>query len=264
VEGAAYQTCKTAGRVAHRFPPGYRYRYLPFDFLEAVTAIVAAEPAAADAILARAERQRWTLAQVRLEAARHRTNYHLSSGGDIASSIDDLIKAGRTYNAIEADPPWTFGKWTTGNRGGHSSSYRKMEIDAICALPVGQLTTDRTHLFLWVPAAMLEESFTVFRAWGFCYGRTEIVWKKTQEFGTGWRVRMFHEHLLIGVMPKSPVWHDKTMGSIVEAPRGKLHSEKPAIFHELIERAVAGPYLELFGRTARKGWTVCGDQVLAR
>ena len=88
--GPAYQTCKNAGRVAHRFPAGYRYRYMPFDFLEAVTAIAAAEPAAADALLAMADRQRWTLAQVRLEAARHRTNYHVSSGGDIATSIDDL------------------------------------------------------------------------------------------------------------------------------------------------------------------------------
>ena len=160
-----------------------------------------------------------------------------------------------------ADPPWTFGTWKTANRGGHLSSYRKMELDAICSLPVRQLTTDRTHLFLWTPAALLEEAFQVFRAWGFAYGRTEIVWKKTQEFGTGWRVRMLHEHLLIGIMPKSPVWRDRTIASIVEAPRGKLHSEKPAIFHELIERAVAGPYLELFGRVERHGWTVCGNQV---
>jgi N6-adenosine-specific RNA methylase IME4 len=259
--GPAYQTCKTAGRVAHRFPPGYRYRNMPFVFLEAVTAIAAAEPAAAGTILARADRQRWTLAQVRLEAARHRSAYDAMTGGDIATSIDDLIKADRTYNAIEADPPWTFGKWSSGNRGGHSSAYRKMEIDAICSLPVCKLATDRTHLFLWVPAAMLEESFAVFRAWGSAYGRTEIIWKKTQEFGTGWRVRMYHEHLLIGVMPRSPVWRDKTIGSIVEAPRGKLHSEKPPIFKNIIERAVAGPYLELFGRTARKGWTVCGDQM---
>jgi N6-adenosine-specific RNA methylase IME4 len=256
--GPTYHTCKNAGAVARRFSQGSRYRDLGFAIHEAVAAI---EPDAANTILTAAHRQHWTLARVRLEANRQRTNYHVLTGGDIVASINDLIKARRTFNAIEADPPWTFGAHTNGIRGGHSANYRKMEIDAICSLRVSQLTTDRTHLFLWTPAALLEEAFEVFRSWGFSYGRTEIIWRKTQEFGTGYRVRMEHEHLLIGVMPKSPVWLDKAIGSVVEAPRGKLHSEKPAIFHELIERAVEGPYLELFGRVRREGWTVCGDQV---
>ncbi len=38
------------------------------------------------------------------------------------------------------------------------------------------------------------------------------------------------------------------------------HSRKPDGIHERIERLVAGPYLELFARQQRPGWTVWGNQ----
>jgi len=38
------------------------------------------------------------------------------------------------------------------------------------------------------------------------------------------------------------------------------HSRKPDETHERIERLVAGPYLELFGRQQRPGWTVWGSE----
>ena len=38
------------------------------------------------------------------------------------------------------------------------------------------------------------------------------------------------------------------------------HSRKPDSVHEIAE-ALPGPYLELFGRRPRKGWTVFGNEV---
>ena len=38
------------------------------------------------------------------------------------------------------------------------------------------------------------------------------------------------------------------------------HSRKPDEAHERIERLVGGPYLELFARTSRPGWTSWGNQ----
>jgi N6-adenosine-specific RNA methylase IME4 len=38
------------------------------------------------------------------------------------------------------------------------------------------------------------------------------------------------------------------------------HSRKPDCVPSRIERLVAGPYLELFARTQRPGWTVWGNQ----
>lgn len=38
------------------------------------------------------------------------------------------------------------------------------------------------------------------------------------------------------------------------------HSRKPDCVHERIERLVAGPYLELFARQRRPGWTSWGNE----
>ena len=139
-----------------------------------------------------------------------------------------------------------------------------METDAIMALPVRKVCTPATTLYLWVPHALIKEGFLVMEAWGFRDSHSEIVWDKRGKGGggVGHYARMVHEHLLIGVGPESPTW-DGTIPSIISAPRGK-HSEKPDIFYKTIEKAVGGPYLEMFGRKERDGWTVCGDQVTDR
>lgn len=41
----------------------------------------------------------------------------------------------------------------------------------------------------------------------------------------------------------------------------RQHSRKPVCVYDRIERLVEGPYLELFSRTTREGWTVWGNQV---
>jgi N6-adenosine-specific RNA methylase IME4 len=47
---------------------------------------------------------------------------------------------------------------------------------------------------------------------------------------------------------------------VVVAPVGE-HSEKPDEVYRRIERLYPGPYLELFARKPRKGWTVWGNEV---
>ena len=42
--------------------------------------------------------------------------------------------------------------------------------------------------------------------------------------------------------------------------RKREHSRKPDEQYELIEACSPGPYLELFGRGIRKGWTTWGAQ----
>jgi N6-adenosine-specific RNA methylase IME4 len=44
------------------------------------------------------------------------------------------------------------------------------------------------------------------------------------------------------------------------ADRGR-HSKKPDKFYDYIEERSAGPYLELFARNRREGWTSLGNQV---
>ncbi len=44
------------------------------------------------------------------------------------------------------------------------------------------------------------------------------------------------------------------------AARKREHSRKPAEQYEIIESCSPGPYLEMFGRGERDGWTIWGDQ----
>ncbi len=53
--------------------------------------------------------------------------------------------------------------------------------------------------------------------------------------------------------------------SVVFAPHvlknGKrVHSAKPDAFYDLVEARSKGPYLEMFARRGRPGWTSWGDE----
>ena len=53
--------------------------------------------------------------------------------------------------------------------------------------------------------------------------------------------------------------HADVRQAIVE-PR-REHSRNPDEIHDRIERLVAGPYLEMFARRRRAGWTVWGNEI---
>lgn len=44
---------------------------------------------------------------------------------------------------------------------------------------------------------------------------------------------------------------------------GRRHSAKPDDFYALVERALPGPYVEMFARKRRPGWVQFGDQLEA-
>ena len=52
----------------------------------------------------------------------------------------------------------------------------------------------------------------------------------------------------------------KNIRSTFEAAVGQ-HSEKPAIFYDIVESLRDGPFVELFAPRPRAGWTSLGDQV---
>lgn len=47
----------------------------------------------------------------------------------------------KKYTVIYADPPWSYRQHGTGpkSRGNAEQHYHTMDVDSICALPVGQL-----------------------------------------------------------------------------------------------------------------------------
>ena len=57
-----------------------------------------------------------------------------------------------------------------------------MDLEEIKSLPVERVASKRSHLYLWVPNALLKEGLEVMEAWGFKY-KTNIIWNKVRKDG---------------------------------------------------------------------------------
>lgn len=70
------------------------------------------------------------------------------------------------YGTILADPPWRFTNRTGKMAPEHKrlSRYETMTLDDICSLPVSQISTDPSHLYLWVPNALLPDGLRVMQS----------------------------------------------------------------------------------------------------
>lgn len=178
------------------------------------------------------------------------------------------VTAGRVYPTILADPPWRFQNKTGKVAPGHRrlSRYETMDLAAICALPVARLTTDPAHLYLWVPNALLPDGLAVMAAWGFTY-KANIVWHKIRADGgsdgrgVGFYFRNVTELLLFGVRGRQARTLAPGRRQVnLMATRKREHSRKPDEQYALIEACSPGPFLELFARGARPGWTGWGNQ----
>ena len=162
------------------------------------------------------------------------------------------------YGVIYADPPWPFDVWTeSGNDRAASNHYPTLTLEAIKALPMP--AAQDAVLFLWSTVPILPQALAVMQAWDFTY-KSAIVWSKGRE-GTGYWTRNRVEFLLIGTRGNVPAPAPGGQPpQVIEARRG-CHSEKPAIFAEMIERLFPNvPRLEMFARKAQVGWDVHGNE----
>lgn len=186
-----------------------------------------------------------------------------------APALDLLRKAGgQAFQTVLADPPWRFTNRTGKVAPEHRrlSRYLTMSTAEIGALPVRALTVEPAHLYLWVPNALLPEGLEVMRAWGFDY-KANIVWHKIRKDGgsdgrgVGFYFRNVTELLLFGVRGRNARTLDpgRSQVNMIQS-RKREHSRKPDEQYELIEACSNGPYLELFARGTRPGWTFWGNQ----
>ncbi len=182
----------------------------------------------------------------------------------------DLLTAveRKRFACILADPPWQFvnrtGKMAPEHR--RLSRYGTMDLSAISALPVDQISADPAHLYLWVPNALLPEGLAVMAAWGFKY-KSNIIWHKIRKDGgsdgrgVGFYFRNVTEILLFGVKGKNArtLSPGRTQVNLLST-RKREHSRKPDEIFDIIESCSPGPRMELFARGVRPGWTVWGNQ----
>jgi N6-adenosine-specific RNA methylase IME4 len=182
----------------------------------------------------------------------------------------DLLKtvAGRKFSTILADPPWQFQNRTGKIAPEHKrlSRYGTMTLDDIKELPVQDAAAATSHLYLWVPNALLPDGIAVMQAWGFQY-KSNIVWHKIRKDGgsdgrgVGFYFRNVTELILFGVRGKNArtLQPGRTQVNYMSS-RKREHSRKPDEQYKLIENCSPGPFLELFARGDRKKWVNWGNQ----
>jgi N6-adenosine-specific RNA methylase IME4 len=172
----------------------------------------------------------------------------------------------KKFGTILADPPWRFANRTGKMAPEHRrlNRYETMTLADIMALPVPKVAAERSHLYMWVPNALLPEGLEVMKAWGFTY-KTNIVWYKIRKDGgpdgrgVGFYFRNVTEMLLFGISGKNNRTLDpgRTQVNIIST-RKREHSRKPDEQYKLIESCSQGPFIELFARGPRKGWVGWG------
>jgi N6-adenosine-specific RNA methylase IME4 len=187
-----------------------------------------------------------------------------------ADPAADLLKnfGGAKFRTILADPPWRFENRTGKIAPEHRrlARYSTLSTAEICSLPVEQLSEETAHVYLWIPNALLPDGLRVLAAWGFEY-KANIVWRKVRKDGgsdgrgVGFYFRNVTELLLFGVRGRNARTEQPGRSQInyIES-RKREHSRKPDEQYELIESCSKGPFLELFARGTRQGWTYWGDE----
>tara|TARA_R110000868_G_scaffold142361_1_gene359606 strand:- start:24 stop:698 length:675 start_codon:yes stop_codon:yes gene_type:complete len=191
-------------------------------------------------------------------------------GENKISAHDDLIASlqGKEYGTILADPPWQFSNRTGKMAPEHRrlNRYSTLSLEEIMSLPVSRFAQNPSHLYLWVPNALLAEGLEVLRAWGFEY-KTNLIWHKVRKDGgpdgrgVGFYFRNTTEMILFGVKGKNArtLKPGRRQVNIIRSMK-REHSRKPDEQYEIIENCSSGPYLELFARGPRPGWDSWGNQ----
>lgn len=181
---------------------------------------------------------------------------------------DLLARCTAHYGTILADPPWQFSNRTGKMAPEHRrlSRYSTMTLEEIMDLPVAQVAAPRSHLYLWVPNALIAEGLQVMQRWGFTY-KTNLVWYKVRGDGgpdgrgVGFYFRNVTELILFGIRGSMRTLDAGRRQTNIIVSRKREHSRKPDEQYEIIEQCSPGPYLELFARHPRENWSQWGNEI---
>jgi len=172
------------------------------------------------------------------------------------------------YKTILADPPWQFSNRTGKMAPEHRrlNRYDTMTLEGIKSLPVATIAAPESHLYLWVPNALILEGLEVMQRWGFTY-KTNLVWHKIRKDGgpdgrgVGFYFRNVTELILFGTRGRIRTAKPGRTQVNFLATRKREHSRKPEELYPLIQACSYGPFLELFARHSRPGWDAWGNEV---
>lgn len=170
------------------------------------------------------------------------------------------------FGTIIADPPWPYDRTSRHEKlaGYADKQYDLMNMAALRALPVADVSDDPCVLLMWATWPFLPEALGLIEAWGFKF-KTALPWVKATHiepadatfkptYGVGYWLRGCTEPLLLALKGKGSV-RTPWVGLLSENAR---HSRKPSSVYELAH-SFPGRYLELFGRDNTPGWFTLGN-----
>lgn len=180
------------------------------------------------------------------------------------------------FGVIYADPPWHFTRYSETqspkSKGrAPQDHYSTMTTEEIAALPVADLAGEDCVLCMWTTWPHARFAFEIIERWGFTYKTCAFCWLKADvstvdmfsapkdaDMFMGYWTRANSEPCLLATRGTPKRLYADVRQGIIEPKRE--HSRKPSVVYERIERLVSGPYLELFARNTRKGWSSWGNQ----
>jgi len=177
------------------------------------------------------------------------------------------------FHAIVTDPAWSYLAFSDASCGAVSAKYQthgNNSGDEIRSVPVGRWAADPCILALWTTWPKINLAIHAMEGWGFTY-KTGFPWIKTLPArgeirpGIGFWSQSASEPLLIGTIGSSG--RVKSLDPVIGLLTGDArqfycpigrHSQKPESIQDRIEQLVDGPYLELYARRRRPGWSCWG------
>lgn len=185
--------------------------------------------------------------------------------------MSDLLQVPKPlegFRAILADPPWGFvtrsREAKLPQRKASAQHYPTMSRAELRALPVRELAGADCALIMWVVDTHLLQAMELGMDWGFVFKTKVFTWLKTDAAGDRFPMGMGlwsrkQTEIALLFTRGAPPRLSGAVRELIIAPR-REHSRKPDEQYDAVEALVGGPYLELFSRTHRPGWTSWGNE----
>ena len=177
-------------------------------------------------------------------------------------------KVMKKYQIIYADPPWSYEDKALAGERGAICKYPVMNAKDLALLPINNLASINSALFLWVTMPKLNEVFDLIQAWGFTYKTVAFTWIKTNKNSMGYFIGMgrwtrANAELCLLATKGKPIRMDASVPQLVVSDVMD-HSHKPAIVRGKIVQLMGDlPRIELFARRRVEGWDCWGNEVVS-
>lgn len=186
-----------------------------------------------------------------------------------SSELLDHISKWGGYDIVYTDPPWALHKSIRKIRPNQQRplDYHTMQMSDIKALHRDVICgRDKPcNVFMWCVESYLADAERMMNELGYTV-HCRMVWDKGYGFAPAFTIRYTHEYLVWfyqkGKIIKPRQEARGKYRSVIVAPKGKRHSEKPECVYEMLEDMFPNERkLEMFARNYRNGWDSFGDEL---